>query len=347
VTTLPLAAVLAVDGGNSKTDVALVAADGSLLASVRGGASNHQAIGIDAAVGVLRSLVRQAAEEAGLALDAPVAAHTSACLAGADLPDEEAELTTLVEAQGWTATAAVVNDTFAVLRAGLDDETSDSHWGIGVVCGTGMNCVGVAPDGRTARFPALGVLSGDWGGGGDLGAAALWWAIRAEDGRGPQTELRSAVPGHFGVARVEDVVLGVHRGRIGHAELGGLTPVLLAVAAAGDDVARAVVRRQAAEVCAFATAAADRLALRELPVPVVLGGSVLAARDPLLTGTIAERLAVELPGAVVRIVDAPPVLGAALLGLDRVGGPAPAAARLRAAMEPDGGRMQTEPICNS
>jgi len=36
-----LPAVLAIDGGNSKTDVALVAADGSLLASVRGPGTNQ------------------------------------------------------------------------------------------------------------------------------------------------------------------------------------------------------------------------------------------------------------------------------------------------------------------
>jgi hypothetical protein len=65
------------------------------------------------------------------------------------------------------------------------------------------------------------------------------------------------------------------------------------------------------------------------PVPVVLGGSVLAARDPLLTNAIAERLAKQLPGAEIRIIDAPPVLGAALLGLDHLGAPPGTAARLR------------------
>jgi hypothetical protein len=64
-------------------------------------------------------------------------------------------------------------------------------------------------------------------------------------------------------------------------------------------------------------------------VPVVLGGSVLAARDPLLTTAITERLAKQLPGAEVRIIDAPPVLGAALLGLDHLGAPQTTAARLR------------------
>jgi len=35
------AAVLAVDGGNSKTDIALVAGDGRVLAFVRGATSSH------------------------------------------------------------------------------------------------------------------------------------------------------------------------------------------------------------------------------------------------------------------------------------------------------------------
>jgi N-acetylglucosamine kinase-like BadF-type ATPase len=153
------AAVLAIDGGNSKTDVALVAADGTLLATVRGGPSNHQGIGSDRATKELTTLVREVAALAGLSSAGPVAQHTSACLAGADLPVEEADLNRLVESLGWSDTSAVVNDTFAVLRAGLSDD--GPHWGIGVVCGAGINCVGVAPDGRTTRFLALGELSGD------------------------------------------------------------------------------------------------------------------------------------------------------------------------------------------
>ena len=320
------AAVLAIDGGNSKTDVALVATDGSVLSSVRGGGSNHQGIGRDGMVTVLTDLVRAAAARAGVPPDGPVAAHTSACLAGADLPDEEAELGDLIASQGWSNTVSVVNDTFAVLRAGLDD--SGRHWGVGVVCGAGINCVGVAPGGETTRFLALGEISGDWGGGGQLGGEALWWAVRAEDGRGPDTALRAAVPAHFGVGRVEDVVIGLYRGTIGYAELHGLVPVLFAVAGRGDQVAADVVRRQAKEICTMAAVAARRLGLAGA-VPVVLGGSLMTARDPLLSGTIRELILAELPGADVRTVDVPPVAGAALLGLDHVGAPPGVAARLR------------------
>ena len=66
------------------------------------------------------------------------------------------------------------------------------------------------------------------------------------------------------------------------------------------------------------------------PVPVVLGGSLMTARDPLLSRPISERLPVTIPGADIRIVDVPPVAGAALLGLDAVGAPPGATARLRA-----------------
>ena len=41
-----MAAVLAVDVGNAKTDLALVAADGALIAAVRGPIASHQAVGL-------------------------------------------------------------------------------------------------------------------------------------------------------------------------------------------------------------------------------------------------------------------------------------------------------------
>ena len=62
-------------------------------------------------------------------------------------------------------------------------------WGVGVVVGQGINAVGVAPDGRRARFAALGAISGDRGGGSGLGMDALGAAVRAQDGRGPRTVL--------------------------------------------------------------------------------------------------------------------------------------------------------------
>lgn len=317
-------AVLAVDGGNSKTDVALVADDGAVLGTARGPGSCHQVIGIEATMRVLGELVGAVAREAGLAPDHAVARHAAVYLAGADLPAEIALLHGRVSGSGWAPEFTVDNDTFAVLRAGT--ESPDR---VAVVCGAGINCVGVAADGRSVRFPSLGRVSGDWGGGGQLGMEALYLAARAEDGRGDATALQGAVREHFGRTSVAEVSAGLHLGELRWARLHELVPVLLGVARDGDRLAAEVVTRMAEEVLLLATVALRRLGLLDRPADVVIGGGVLAARDPLLLGTVEERLRLAAPRAVVRVVDDPPVLGAALLGLDALGASPAVEGRLR------------------
>jgi N-acetylglucosamine kinase-like BadF-type ATPase len=224
----------------------------------------------------------------------------------------------------------VRNDTFAVLRTGLSGGLRPP-WGVAVTCGAGINCVGIAPGGRAARFLALGPITGDWGGGHGLGLAALWWAMRAGDGRGPQTALRAAVAGHFGLPAAEDVAVAIHTGKICQERLRELAPAVFAAAGAGDGVARRLVLRQAEEVCAMALAAMRRLDLTGQETPVVLGGAILAAQDALLMSAIRQGIAAGAPRAQVRVTAIPPVAGAALLGLDHVGAGPGAEERLRAA----------------
>lgn len=315
--------VVAVDAGNSKTDVALIGADGTVLAAARGEGFQPPVVGVEPALDVLAA----ALEKAVAALPGPLgtAGHLSACLANADLPVEEAELARALEARGWGTSVQVRNDTFAILRAGVDEPR-----GVAVVCGAGINCVGMVPDGRTARFPAIGRISGDWGGGSGLAEEALWFAARAEDGRGEPTGLVRTLPGHFGLDSMYALIEALHRGTIPLTRRHELTPVLFATAAAGDPVAAALVERLAEEVVAMASVALTRLGLLEEETPVLLGGSVLAARHPRLNGRISELLAARAPKAVVRVVSEPPVLGAALLGLDRTGAAPEVHRRLRA-----------------
>jgi len=329
-----LPAVLAIDGGNSKTDVALVAGDGTVLASLRGPGVSHEDFGLEEAMRRLGEIVHAVAAQVGLPVgDTLVARHTSACLAGADLPEEEAMLTAAILQHGWTQTAAVANDTFAVLRAGLTPAEGEPAWGVAVTCGAGINCVGVGPDGRATRFLAFGMLSGDWGGGAGLGQHAVWHAIRAEDGRGEPTELRTAVPAFFGMTSMHDVAVAIHLGTLGEDDLIRLPSVLFATAQAGDPVALSLLERQAEEIVTMATTAISRLDLDAdqdiKEIPVVLGGGVLEAKNPLLTDAITRRLAERAPAVAVRIVAAPPVTGAALLGLDHLAAGPAAEARLR------------------
>ncbi|MTE19078.1 ATPase [Streptomyces sp. TRM43335] len=327
----PTVAALAIDAGNSKTDVALVAGDGTVLGTARGGGFQPPVTGAEAAVDALGETVARAVGDAGFddGAGTPVAEHVSACLANVDLPREEREVTALVAARGWGRTDTVVNDTFAVLRAGQPDDGSTRH-GVAVVCGAGVNCVGVAGDGRVHRFPAVGRLSGDWGGGGGLAEEALWHAARAEDGRGAGTELARALPARFGLPTMYALIEAFHLGDLTAARRHELVPVLFEVAAGGDGIALALVRRQAEEITVMAAVAAERLGLVDEPFPMVLGGSVVAARHPVLHEAILALVAERLPRAVVDVVTAPPVLGAGLLALDRLGAGPAACARLRA-----------------
>ncbi|MEU1919439.1 BadF/BadG/BcrA/BcrD ATPase family protein [Streptomyces albogriseolus] len=315
------AAVLAVDAGNSKTDVAVVAPDGTVLSTAQGGGFRPPADGLDEAMATLAAPVTEALRTAGV----PQAAHLSACLANADLPVEEEQLTEAIASRRWSSTVTVRNDTFAVLRAGVSEPR-----GVAVVCGAGINCVGMRPDGRTARFPALGRFSGDWGGGWALAEEALWHAARAADGRGGPTALATALPAHYGVPDMPALIEALHLRRIPPRRRHEATPVLFATAAQGDRTARGVIDRQAAEIVTMATVALTRLDLLDEDTPVLLGGSVLAADHPLLTEGIRTRLTARAPKAVPHVVTARPVLGAALLGLDDVSAPPEAHERLRA-----------------
>lgn len=313
--------LLAIDGGGSKTDALAVELDGRIAAWERGAGCNPQTMGWPAVRGTLDRL--RAAVELRV-LRRPIrSAHVY--LAGLDLPAEldEAKHELGHWGQGGSGPAVIDNDLFALLRTGTD--AGDA---VAVVCGTGINALGVRQHHAAARFPALGEISGDWGGGAALGSLALWHAVRAEDGRGPETELRRAVPAAFGLRFVREVSEGVHFGRISASDVVALAPLLFTVAEAGDPVAASVVDRQAEEIVLLAGVALSRLGLEHASVPVVLGGSVLAARQPRLEAAIRAGLAARAPRARPVWVSAPPVLGAALLALEHAGAGQDALARL-------------------
>jgi N-acetylglucosamine kinase-like BadF-type ATPase len=314
------AAVLAVDVGNSKTDVALVAADGHVLGAVRGPTASHQQVGGDAAFERLVSFAAAAARQGGLDAGArPLADLVAYAGAGVDLPSDERLIGRHLTAAGLASRTIIANDCHAGLRAG-----TRRTWGVCVITGSGMNCLGVDRAGREARFLSLGEISGDWGGGGAIGMAVLEAAVRADEGRGPATLLAKTVPAHFGVARPTSVSIGMYRGRIPFARHRELAPLAFEAAAAGDAVARAIVDRQADEVVAWAGAAIRRLRLQRAAFDVVLAGGVFGASDPAFYARIEAGIGALAPDATVVRTTAPPVVGAALLGLDALhGGQAP------------------------
>jgi 6-phospho-beta-glucosidase len=318
--------VLAVDGGGVKTDLALVEASGRLLALARGGGSSPHYLGVDRCVELLGGLLAQAASRAGLGAGESRRADTAKVMvAGADLPEEQEALRSRIELQGWADRLLVDNDTLALLRSG-----TDRGWGVAVVCGGGINCIGIAPDGREVRFPSLGVITGDWGGGGDVGLAALTAAARSADGRGPKTALERAVPARFGFAEPFELARAIHLHEIPAEQLRDLAPAVFAAAGDGDPVAAEIVGRVADEVVALATAALEHLELTDHSPDVVLGGGLIRAASPSVIERIERGVHEVAPAAAVVVSHTGPIVGAALLGIDELGSGPDAAARVRA-----------------
>ena len=305
--------VVAVDGGGGKTDALAVSLTGRILhrASARG-ASPHLE-GLRAAVTTIDKLVRAVS-------DGQRPRVVSLFLSGVDLPSEEDQFREAIAGLWWGPSASVENDVYALLRSGTDSPDA-----IAVVCGTGINAVGIRRDGARVRFPSLGHLSGDWGGGAGLGAEALWHAARAVDGRGPGTMLTDRICDALGAAGIEELIEDLHLGRRPRAELTGLPPVVFDAADAGDAIAGALIDRQADEVIAYVSAVASRLGLAD--APVVLGGGILRAGHDRLDRRIAAGVAEVSPGLRLVVPSAPPVAGAVLSALERGGASKTAIAR--------------------
>jgi N-acetylglucosamine kinase-like BadF-type ATPase len=274
-------------------------------------------------VGPSADVVDALAAEVGAPADVAVL-----LIAGLDFPDEEEAYRVEAERLGWGAEIVVGNDTFAVLRAG-----SERGWGIAVTCGSGMNCVGVAPDGRQVRFPSLGAVSGDaMDGAGAVGLAAVSAAARSQDGRGPKTSLEQLVPEHFGASDTVALARAIHAGDIPWRRLGELSPLVFD-AAASDPVAGELVDLQAAEVVAFVRAAANRLGLTNEEAEVVLGGSVLQSCNERLLRGIDAGLRDVGPHLTMQVARSRPIVGAAFVGLDRLGAKRDAYVRARAELD--------------
>ena len=207
----------------------------------------------------------------------------------------------------------MVNDAFTPIRAG-----SDRGWGVALICGQGVNAAGIAPDGRTARLAALGDISGDWGGGHDIGTAALGAAVRARDGRGPRTDAGDAGAGPLR-RRAADRRHPPDRG--GDPRRTDGSPSCRRSSSRrpgpGDAVARSILDRQADELVAMARAIIRRLHLTRLDPDGRAGRGVFESRDATFDARIVDGIRAIAPGATVRRSEALPVLGAALLGLDR------------------------------
>lgn len=263
---------LAVDGGNSKTEYRLLSETGAVLASYRGGATNHETLagGFDEAAEILLQIVGELLFANGYALDQVADAVLG--LAGADYEEEAAALTQSLQARG-LKNCLVCNDGYLGVMAG-----SETGAGICYSAGSGITCAGIAPDGRRVQFGGIGVLSGDVGGGFDIVAFVYRSIYQNLFFHKKYTILKDGYFTLFNVHTEKEFLSSAARiqNEVAAKQLVGLFFTALDT---GDELALQYAAQAATHAADCIVAVADALALPPV-IPVSLSGSIMTAVAP-------------------------------------------------------------------
>jgi N-acetylglucosamine kinase-like BadF-type ATPase len=304
--------VIGVDGGNTKTVAVVADSQGSVIGVGRGGCTD--VYGTAGEEGALAELTRTV--EAALAAAGRQAGDLEAgvfSLAGADWPEDHELLRRHVaRSLNLGFGPQVVNDAIGAIRL-----ASPTWEGIAVICGTG-NAVGA----RRASGEVFHV--GFWPdpiGSIALSRAALNAVYRDHLELGPPTSLTARALSLFGGEDPLDLLhYFTRRGGAGRSELVRMSEVLLTEADAGDQVARDLVLWAGDTLGAQGAVSGRRVGLTLDGVAVVLGGGLFRHPSMLLQEAVMARL----PGAMAVRPTVPPVVGATMLALDRIGAAADA-----------------------
>jgi N-acetylglucosamine kinase-like BadF-type ATPase len=287
--------IMGVDGGATKTLAAVLDLEERALHLGHGASSNADAVGAQVATESLLRATGEAIDRAGLEpaqLDAGVLA-----IAGTDT-NAVAQHMGAARPGNWV----VVNDVVGAWAA-----ATGAQPGVGAISGTGSNVFGVGPDGRSWRAGGWGHILGDEGSGYWLAVRSLRAALADRDGSAPRTALSAAAVEFYGVRSVEDLATLVYSKPLTKSEIAVFAIETARAAHAGDEVARALFERAAAELGAQVVAVIERTGLTG-GFPVGLIGSAFKAGtlfvDPL--GALVHTVA---PEATVAVVDMAPVGG--------------------------------------
>ena len=268
--------VIGIDGGGTKTRVAVCAPDGTLLRRETLGAFNLSAIGEDG--------FRRRTEEI-LALCGDMRGCGAICFGGAGVSGAAAGeiLRAELAAHGFAGKLLLCGDHEIALAGAMQTP------GCVLIAGTGSVCYGKNAAGETFRCGGGGHIIDDPGSGYTLGRDALAAALRTEDGRLSENALHAAVMDAVGGHDIQGIFDFVYFSRRGKSDIAALAPLVLRCAEQGDAVSLEILRRGAAELARLVSAVTGRLGL-EKTSPCALAGGLLAENN-IYRRTVCEALA--------------------------------------------------------
>lgn len=272
-----------IDGGGTSTDLAMVDADGHLVARVQGKTSNKSVVGFDGAMQVLASIIDEARATAGV--DGPITSGWVG-LAGSDRPEDRTEFTAALRSR--FDELRITNDAELVLSG-----TTDGI-GIALIAGTGSIAFARNEEGATGRSGGWGHIFGDEGSAYMVAVDALRAVAAAADGRGPATHLTERLLAWWNVSRPQQLIPRIYASDVRKADIAASAPGVVETAESGDAAALGILHGAADDLAELVHSLARRVPFASLPDIAGTGGLLLH------TTIVRNRVEQQLDQALVR-----------------------------------------------
>ncbi|ERL95083.1 N-acetyl-D-glucosamine kinase [Dendroctonus ponderosae] len=310
-----------IEGGASNSTVVLLNPQGQVVATAKGAGTNHYLIGMEECRTRIAELVNRAKQQAGIALDSPIAA-LGLSLSGCQLEESNQQLVQgLIEAHPQLARRyAVGSDTDGSIA------TISNKGGVVCIAGTGSNTLLINPDGQKVQCGGWGYLLGDEGSAWHISWQAVKYCFndmdKFEAPPHPSGRLWGLVQQFFQIRSQADILDSFYK-NFDKSRIALLCKSVAQVAREGDLLARHIFKQAGADlakgIAAVARQAAQELTEQEGGLQVICVGSVWLSWDLLQGGFNAylqERT--DLQRLTLLRLSTEMGVGAALMASDRL-----------------------------
>lgn len=296
---------LGVDGGGTKTQIALMNESGKVTSEGFAGPSNPLRVGIETAVTNIAKAINEACDRDGVSRG-DIAAATLG-LGGVRRADLKRSVRESFIKRLGIRNVEVVTDAEIALYA-----TTEGKPGLVVIAGTGSVCLGKNEKGEMAISGGWGPLAGDEGGGVGIAQQALHTIAKASDGRGEPTLLSQRASEYFRASGPENLIVAIYSPQIDNSRIAGFARLVVETAQDGDRIAMEILKDAGYELGLAACAVIEKLDLKDRRVPIGCVGSVFQAGN-LLTDPMLEKVRLCAPKAFLTEPAMPPAHAAALM----------------------------------
>ncbi len=297
---------LGIDVGSTKTAALVADQGGNALGYGLGGPGNHEVVGWDGFKQSIYVATQNALAQASLTMSDLSAAGMG--LAGYDWDDEHEPHVTALAEIGLTMPMRLDNDSALGLYAGTSE-----GWGACISAGSSNNARGRGKNGQAGRITGHGSRFGELGGAWEIVEQAIVAVNYEWIRRAPPTAITPLFIEKAGAKNLYDLIHGLALERF-HPNSSWAMPVFQA-AQQGDTAANEIIQWAGRELGELACAIIRQIEAEREPVEVILAGSVYKAGESIIA-PLRETVRATAPLAKFIHLDAPPVVGGVLMGMD-------------------------------